>query len=265
MNGSGYDTKMNVVYSLENGKGYIKEYFENGYLKFEGEYVNGERNGKGKEYYKDGCLLFEGEYLNGKRWSGKAYNINKEKKYLINDGKGFTKGFFGDFLYVGEFVNGERNGRGKEDIMDILNDFEVFEGEYLNDRKNGKGEEYNISGYLEFEGEYLDDYRRKGKEYHSDNGDYILEFEGEYRYDRKWNGKGYDKNGNIIYELKNGNGKVKEYYFYGDKCNFEGEYLNDERNGKGKEYFFNGHIRFEGEYLNDVRIKGKEYFHKLYN
>ena len=27
---------------------------------------NGERNGKGKEYY-NGKLIFEGEYLNGKR------------------------------------------------------------------------------------------------------------------------------------------------------------------------------------------------------
>ena len=35
---------------------------------FEGEYVNGKRNGKGKEYY-DGDLIFEGEYLNGKRKS----------------------------------------------------------------------------------------------------------------------------------------------------------------------------------------------------
>ena len=33
-----------------------------------------------------------------------------------------------------------------------------------------------------------------------------LKFEGEYLFDKKWNGKGYDKNGNIIYELNNGNG-----------------------------------------------------------
>ena len=27
---------------------------------------------------------------------------------------------------------------------------------------------------------------------------------------KKWNGKGYDENGNIIYELNNRNGKIKE-------------------------------------------------------
>jgi len=33
---------------------------------FEGEYKNGERNGKGKEY-KYGKIIYEGEYVNGKR------------------------------------------------------------------------------------------------------------------------------------------------------------------------------------------------------
>ena len=39
----------------------------NGKIKFEGEYLNGKRNGKGKEYNNDGKLIFAGEYLNGKR------------------------------------------------------------------------------------------------------------------------------------------------------------------------------------------------------
>jgi len=36
-------------------------------LIFEGEYLNGERNGKGKEYSYSGALLFEGEFVNGFR------------------------------------------------------------------------------------------------------------------------------------------------------------------------------------------------------
>ena len=43
-----------------------------GKLRFEGEYLNGERNGKGKEYW-NGNLIFEGEYLYGKRLKGKKY------------------------------------------------------------------------------------------------------------------------------------------------------------------------------------------------
>ena len=38
----------------------------NGELIFEGEYLNGKRNGKGKEFY-NGELIFGGEYLYGKR------------------------------------------------------------------------------------------------------------------------------------------------------------------------------------------------------
>ena len=40
---------------------------------------------------------------------------------------------------------------------------------------------------------------------------------------------------------------------------FEGEFLNEERNGKGKEYNTKGELIFEGEYLYSQRIKGKEF------
>ena len=63
---------------------------------FEGEYLNGKRNGKGKEYYDYGKLKFEGEYLNGKRWNGKGYNKNGEIKFVINDGKGYIKEYDSD-------------------------------------------------------------------------------------------------------------------------------------------------------------------------
>ena len=40
------------------------------------------------------------------------------------------------------------------------------------------------------------------------------------------------------------------------------EYLNGERNGKGKEFSKNGKLKFEGEYFNGERNgKGKEYYH----
>ena len=58
-----------------------------------------------------------------------------------------------------------------------------------------------------FEGEYLYNYKLKGKFFK--NGK--LEYEGEYMFYNKWHGKGYDEDGNVIYELINGNGKGKEY------------------------------------------------------
>ena len=63
----------------------------------------------------------------------------------------------------------------------------------------------------------------------------------------------YDEKRNIIYELINGNGKIKEYY-YDDKLEFEGEYLNCLKNGNIKEYDYYNNLIFEGEYLNGKRI-----------
>ena len=58
----------------KNGKG--KEYcYDN--LKYEGEYLNGKRNGKGKEYDGFGKIKFEGEYLNGERWNGYGEQYDK--------------------------------------------------------------------------------------------------------------------------------------------------------------------------------------------
>ena len=54
--------------------------------------------------------------------------------------------------FEGEYLNGERDGIGKE--YDNSNGKLVFEGEYLNGERNGKGKEYNYDGNLIFEGEY---------------------------------------------------------------------------------------------------------------
>ncbi len=59
----------------------------NGNLKFEGEYLNGEKNGEGKEY-DNNRLIFEGEYLNGNKWNGKGKeyysngNVKNEYQYI---------------------------------------------------------------------------------------------------------------------------------------------------------------------------------------
>jgi len=62
-------------------------------LFYEGEYLNGERNGKGKEYNYNGELIFDGEYKEGEKWNGigKEYNNN------------------GQLIFEGEFIEGKRN------------------------------------------------------------------------------------------------------------------------------------------------------------
>ena len=258
-NGNGYDIYGHMVYELKNGNGFVKEYddYDEYDLEFEGEYKNGEKNGKGTSY--DGYSKeFDGEYLNGRKWNGKIYDgIDNNDDNIIcelKEGKGLMKMFFNRDNILkreGQFLNGELNGK----VREFNNKGQlIFEGEYLDGILTGKVKEY-YKGEIKFEGEYLYGHKRKGKEYIKGK----LEYEGEYLFDRKWNGKGYDKNGNIIYEVINGNGTVKEYKEYdeGDILVFEGEYLNGKRNGKGKEYDYKGRVMFEGEYLNGKRWNGK--------
>ena len=183
-----YDCKGNKLFEGEfldgkrNGEG--KEYYLYNNLYFEGEYLDEQRNGKGKEYYYDGKLKFEGEYLYDKEWNGTKYDMEGNIKYKLTN---------------------SINGKGKEYNYD---DNLIFEGEYLNGKRNGEGKEYYNNGKLKYEGEYFNDKRNgKGKEYYY-NGK--LKYKGEYLNDKRWNGLGYDSLNNVIYELKDGKGFVKE-------------------------------------------------------
>ena len=82
-----------------------------------------------------------------------------------------------------------------------------------------------------------------------------MEFEGKYLKGNKWNGIGNDPDGKKAYEIKEGEGIIKEYY-NNEKLNFEGEYSKGNVNGKGKIYDKNGNLNFEGEFL-DGKKNGK--------
>jgi hypothetical protein len=62
--GYGYDEKGNIIYTLINGNGKVKEYYNNGNLQYEGEIING-KYFKGKNYSYNGTFKDEGEFNNG--------------------------------------------------------------------------------------------------------------------------------------------------------------------------------------------------------
>ena len=202
---------------------------------FEGEYLNGERNGKGKEYYfqslskKELILIYEGEYFNGKRnGKGKEYNLE------------------GNIIFTGEYLNGKKwNGIGSLGTESIESELENVFGrkEFL--IKDGKGLSFEIRFgwccYAIFIGEYLNG-ERNGKccGYILCDRDEIW-FKGEYI-------KG-ELNGKVEIEMeKNDNRKKSEITF-----------INNKANGKGKEFYENGNLKFEGEFLYNHKIRGKEY------
>ena len=312
-------------YIIYESKKFGKEYGAySDFLIYEGEYINGRRNGKGKEYrlgqlayegdfkygkrngigkeYDNGKLIYEGGFKNNKRdgngkifkndklhfeglffendiFKGKTYDENGEVAYELTE-NGIRREFnhYG-LKFEGEFLNWKKNGKGKEFESGKL----IFEGQYKNGKKNGIGTEYVI-GDLIYKGEYLNDQRHGKGKILDLNGNII--FEGEYLYGKQWNAKYYDEKGNIVDGLKNGKGKCKTVIIHrnlevtlyeGEFLNgepngkgkefknsvlpsFKGNYLNGLRHGKGKEYDFMGYIKFEGEYLYDERIEGSEYF-----
>ncbi len=61
-------------------------------------------------------------------------------------------------------------------------------------------------------------------------------FEGEYLNGKELMGTIYMAYGNSKIKLNNMKGKGKEINVYNGEADFEGEYLNGQRNGIGKEY-----------------------------
>ena len=82
--GKEYNDEGQLIYEGEflngekHGKGNYKEYFGNGNLKLEGILNNGEFDGIVHEYYDDGKLLFKGEYKNWSRCDGVIFDKNGE-------------------------------------------------------------------------------------------------------------------------------------------------------------------------------------------
>ena len=112
-----FDLNNNIICEVNEGKGFIKEYNNNGYLRFEGEYIKGERNGKGKEYNDYGNIIYEGEYKNGKRdGEGKEYN---EEGILIFEGE-----YLNGKKWIGKGCNNMvtevKNGNGKVKIYNLF-------------------------------------------------------------------------------------------------------------------------------------------------
>jgi hypothetical protein len=127
----------------------------------EGEFMNGELNGKGKKTYIDidnpdlmGTRIYEGEFKDGK--------LNGMGKYTSGSGD----------VYEGEFKNDQLNGKGI-----ISTDSFIQEGEFKDNYLNGKG---SIT--------YIGEYKHKGT------------YEGDFVND-KWEGYGICRYGNgDVYE-----------------------------------------------------------------
>ena len=137
-------------------------------------------------------------------------NIKKDKlKIKVN---------FDDGTYIGEIINGIREGKGifydkNGDIYDgewkkdkkegrgtyIYEDGDVYEGEWKNDCFEGRGIFYHVSGSV-YDGYFSDDQRHGKGIYYFFNGD---------RYEGDW--KKGNKHGQGVYIFSSGNRKMGDY------------------------------------------------------
>ena len=103
-------------------------------MKFKGEYNQGKKingkvydykgniilvveNGKEKELFINDVFQFVGKYFNGRRWNGKGLNYYGANIFDIKYGKGLGREYYyrnNRLLFEGEYLNGLRNGKGKE-------------------------------------------------------------------------------------------------------------------------------------------------------
>ena len=284
-------------------------------LCFEGQILEGLKNGKGKEYFVDdnNKIKFEGEYINGQKWNGIGYDINGKKQYELKDGSGYIfeynnnnslifegeviKGIktgiakeysYGKLLFEGFYLNGKRNGKGKlYDVLYYDKIVLIYEGEFFDDKMQGRGIQYsngkifqkgiffkdclikgNIytnKGILKEEIEYryfsnntpFEELLWKGKIY-NDRG--IIEYEGTKLKQMLWTGIGYDPYGKKAFNIKNGKGIIRKYYETGE-LKINAEFLYGYVVGNGKEYYKNGNIKYKGIfiYIAGEHILGKKY------
>ena len=133
--------------STFNGKGILKT-FKNEIL-YEGDFVNGEKNGNGKIIFEDGTI-YEGNIEKGKfKGNGKmiwknGYEYIGEFNGPILNGKGKLTGPEGD-IYEGDFENNLFHGKGKYTFYKSGNE---YEGDFQYGIKKGKGTFTCVNQYI---------------------------------------------------------------------------------------------------------------------
>lgn len=208
--------------------------------KYVGKWKSGVRNGYGTHYYANG-EIYEGNWLADKQHGkGKitfAYNDSANRKY-----------------YDGEWVSNIRQGIGTM----MWNDGEWYKGGWRNGKMHGNGE-LHFSNGNKFVGIYNDNKRHGEGTFYWNDGD---------RLKAKWvNGV---KQGYAVYYWSNGDYEKRNYVddkregwaskWFRSGGHESGNYVNDMREGKWEEWDSNMYKTYTKTYKNGKYIKGKIHY-----
>jgi hypothetical protein len=147
---NGKSRKQNISIGIGGKKVII--YHPNGNKKYEGEFKNDRKNGKGTLTYESGSI-YEGEFVDDQR-TGKGVlyyaNGNRYEGDFVDDqivGKGVLYYASGN-KYEGEWKNGKPDGKG---VLYYANG-NTYEGDFVDGKPYGKGTSYYPDGKVEHKG-----------------------------------------------------------------------------------------------------------------
>ena len=241
--------------------------------KFEGFYKNGIREGKCTITYSNKDI-FEGNLVDGKKDGfGKQFYFKTNTKYIgefknnVYEGKGEITSDNG-YYFKGEFLGGLRHG---DNCIEEKKGFKKYKGQFKRDKMNGKGEFEWYSGESKgdiYNGEFKDDLFDGFGTYQSNDGSIYI---GEYVHGRK-HGKGKEiySDGSVYEGEYNEGQKSGKGIFQDFEGNvYEGNFYNGNKHSKGKITYMNGEI-LEGLWLNGLKegnfyytdSNGNKYFRK---
>lgn len=246
-NGAVYDGEFSD--SLKNGTGVMV--WQNG-DKYMGDWKAGYRTGKGNYYFADGGS-YTGDFFKG-GFDGKGTRIYKDSSHYIGDWKADKRNgkgkliYKGNYDYEGDWVNDYFDGKGTiEWIEGSEYKGNKYIGDFKNGQRNGKGKFIYANGKIE-EGEFKNDLFKDPMDepWACVSGNCYKGFGTKnYEYGSKASYTGQFKNGEY-----NGEGTLRDF----DNI-YKGQFKDGSKNGFGT-YTRKDGATFTGKWENDYFIEG---------
>lgn len=235
------------VYFYENGESY------------EGFFRNSMANGIGKYHYINGDL-YEGDFVDNIK-QGQGKYICRNGNYFIGQWRHDMQNGYGEYyengklVYEGNIINGTKNGYGKYYENGALK----YKGNFIDDKYDGEGELYDSSSF--YFGEWK--FGKKngiGKEFFNEGNFIKVEEEKDNIYSQisfkslyinlnyEFYGFKYCYAGNFVDDQKKGKGKL--YYNFNERriLIYDGEWEKGLKNGNGIEYNLYERIKYKGQF-----------------